>query len=70
MTILDFRCVCRACRFDKCVAVGMNPASIQGIPVENHDYVDDEHISAADNLLKTEEMKNLKIFETIVGSFL
>ncbi|CAI2357287.1 unnamed protein product [Caenorhabditis sp. 36 PRJEB53466] len=25
----DFRCACRACRFEKCVRVGMNPAAIQ-----------------------------------------
>uniref|UniRef100_A0A1I7TIY9 Nuclear receptor domain-containing protein n=1 Tax=Caenorhabditis tropicalis TaxID=1561998 RepID=A0A1I7TIY9_9PELO len=25
----DFRCACRACRFDKCVRVGMNPTAIQ-----------------------------------------
>ncbi|VIO88271.1 Uncharacterized protein BM_BM1098 [Brugia malayi] len=25
----DMRCACRACRFDKCVAVGMNPKAIQ-----------------------------------------
>ena len=24
----DFRCACRACRFDKCVAAGMNPKAI------------------------------------------
>uniref|UniRef100_A0A0R3S522 Nuclear receptor n=1 Tax=Elaeophora elaphi TaxID=1147741 RepID=A0A0R3S522_9BILA len=25
----DMRCACRACRFDKCIAVGMNPKAIQ-----------------------------------------
>ncbi|PIC18817.1 hypothetical protein B9Z55_024574 [Caenorhabditis nigoni] len=25
----DFRCACRACRFEKCVRVGMNPSAIQ-----------------------------------------
>ncbi|CAL2050339.1 unnamed protein product [Caenorhabditis brenneri] len=25
----DFRCACRACRFEKCVRVGMNPTAIQ-----------------------------------------
>ncbi|KAF1748153.1 hypothetical protein GCK72_024620 [Caenorhabditis remanei] len=25
----DFRCACRACRFQKCVRVGMNPSAIQ-----------------------------------------
>nr|pir hypothetical protein C25B8.6 - Caenorhabditis elegans [Caenorhabditis elegans] len=37
----DFRCACRACRFEKCVRVGMNPSAIQFPSSKNHNEADD-----------------------------
>ncbi|CAI5456730.1 unnamed protein product [Caenorhabditis angaria] len=50
----DFRCACRACRFNKCVLVGMNPSAIQ-FPAK---YEEDAH---QDDFESEEDVKKMSI---------